>query len=92
VTAALASAKPAFGYMRGGLKAISYVAVDNSWRVYVASADRLTVTSSGEVGIGIVTWLELEVLHRWREFSAWWFDWSDPAAQWYCIGGYEQYL
>jgi len=55
VTAALASAKPAFGYMRGGLKAMTYVAVDNSWRVYVASADRLTVTSSGEVGIGIVT-------------------------------------
>jgi len=48
------TAKPAFGYMRGSLKAMTYVTTDNSWRLYIPPDDRLTVTSSGDVGIGVI--------------------------------------
>lgn len=47
--------KPFYGYAQGGLSSV-YHYVDgvesNKWKLFTGGADRLTVTSSGQVGIG----------------------------------------
>ena len=52
VNAMQSTGKPQFGYMRGTLKANTYVDTNDYWRLYMNGSDRLTVTPDGYVGIG----------------------------------------
>lgn len=52
VNALQPSARPLFGYLRGGvLKASSYVSTGDDWLLHVGATERMIVTDEGKVGI-----------------------------------------
>ncbi len=56
VNALQGTAKPGFGYLRGGLlKAHTYLSLDDKWIVKTGADDRLVIDASGNVGIGTTT-------------------------------------
>ncbi|UCF05801.1 MAG: hypothetical protein JSV33_01830 [bacterium] len=46
-------ARPGFGYVRGGLKAHTFLDVGDNWVLRVGSTNALSVLPSGNVGIGV---------------------------------------
>jgi len=53
INAANGSARPGYGYVRGGLLAHHYVDTDGSWRLRMNGAERFGVEELGNVGIGV---------------------------------------
>jgi hypothetical protein len=50
---ATSTGSPGYGYLRGGtLRAHTYVPSDNSLRIKTGATDRITVTETGNIGIG----------------------------------------
>jgi len=61
ITALQGSARPGYGYVRGSLKAHTYVDPSDRWQLALGGIERLSVTPAGNVGIGVS--LPLEKLH-----------------------------
>ncbi len=62
VSAEDSGARPGYGYVRGSLLAQHYVDTDGDWNLRVGAVPSLSVTSAGDVGIGVSSPLErLEV-------------------------------
>ena len=61
VNALQGSARPGYGYVRGSLKAHTYVDPSDRWQLWAGGAERVSVAPGGNVGIGVS--LPLEKLH-----------------------------
>ncbi len=61
VNALQPGARPGYGYVRGSLKAHTYVDPSDRWQLSMGGVERVCVTQSGYVGIGVNP--PLEMLH-----------------------------
>ncbi|UCF05527.1 MAG: hypothetical protein JSV33_00380 [bacterium] len=53
VNSVLGTSKPGYGYMRGGLKAHTFLEVDDSWLLRLGTTDALRIHPDGNVGVGL---------------------------------------